>query len=181
MVWKFVWGYWGKAYGWFYGLGSGKDGRKENWSMNTWMAQEWQAERGNQCVAFKKCMRKSSGKKDQREGELLNVTWKRIARWWNRWDNRKVYERWTLMMISCDNVRRCDWRESVKLCLNICTWSDRLEWDLETKSTSMLVLPHHCHPHPSREGMTNPDDAMSWWKHSTAEWKGTCFMECEGE
>ena len=72
-------------------------------------------------------------------------------------------------------------RESVKLCLNICTWSDRLEWDLETKSTSMLVLPHHCHPHPSREGMTNPDDAMSWWKHSTAEWKGTCFMECEGE
>ena len=111
MVWKFVWGYWGKAYGWFYGLGNGKDGRKEHWkeieSMNAWMAQEWQAERGNQCVAFKKCMRKSSGKKDQREGELLNVTWERIPRWWNRWDDRKVYERWTLMMSSCDNVRRC--------------------------------------------------------------------------
>ena len=111
MVWKFVWGYWGKAYGWFYGLGSGKDGRKEHWkeieSMNAWMAQEWQAERGKQCVAFKKCMRKSSGKKDQREGELLNVTWERIPRWRNRWDDRKVYERWTLMMSSCDNVRRC--------------------------------------------------------------------------
>ena len=185
MVWKFAWGYWGKAYGWFYGLGSGKDGRKEHWkeveSMNAWMAQEWHAERGKQCVAFKKCMRKSSGRrikekenfwmlreKGSRGGGTDEIIEKfmRDGRWW-----------W-LVVTMWEGVRE---RESVKLCLNICTWSDRLEWDLETKSTSMLVLPHHCHPHPSREGMTNPDDAMSWWKHSTAEWKGTCFMECEGE
>ena len=52
---------------------------------------------------------------------------------------------------------------------------------LEKESMLRLILLHHCHPPLSGEGMKTLDVAMSSWKLSTAEWKGACFLEHEGE